>query len=217
MRLWRAAASVALLSRIVFFIHPLPLHFFYECLERGFSWQFTTGSLLHISLQLFVHPFLGVKKDSCESLFSMILISFRKKSKTFSVSSSHAWYSAAERPRRLGLNYLSLSAMASFSSLVWACVFAVHCCSSRNVNALPPPAQGVPLTSIAFGSCNKEWMDTDANLWVSVIKSAPNVWVWLGDAICESCYVDCIFRFHAWRCLHLHTPLCAAGEKESDH
>ena len=142
---------------------------------------------------------------------------FSQKSKTFSVSFSHAWYSAAERPRRLGLNYLSLSAMASFSSLVWACVFAVHCCSSRNVNALPPPAQGVPLTSIAFGSCNKEWMDTDANLWVSVIKSAPNVWVWLGDAICESCYVDCIFRFHAWRCLHLHTPLCAAGEKESDH
>jgi len=113
--------------------------------------------------------------------------------------------------------------MASFSSLLGACVLVVHwsCHSTRSVNALPTPAQDVPLKSIAFGSCNKEWMDTDADLWVSVIKSAPNVWVWLGDAICEFFYVNCIFRFYARHCLNLHTnhfetssPLCAAGEKE---
>ena len=65
-------------------------------------------------------------------------------------------------------------------------MLVVHFHSIPNVNALPPPAQGVPLKSIAFGSCNKEWMDTDAELWESVTKSAPSAWVWMGDAIYPS-------------------------------
>ena len=69
---------------------------------------------------------------------------------------------------------------------VCACSLAVHLDRLPSIRALPPPAQGVPLKSIAFGSCNKEGMDTDAELWESVIKSSPSVWVWMGDAICES-------------------------------
>ena len=75
----------------------------------------------------------------------------------------------------------------AWSSLVVdACLLVVHFHSIPNVNALPPPAQGVPLKSIAFGSCNKERMDTDAELWESVTKSAPSAWVWMGDAIYPS-------------------------------
>ena len=69
--------------------------------------------------------------------------------------------------------------------LVCACWLAVHLDRLPSIRALPPPAHGVPLKSIAFGSCNKEWMDTDAELWESVIKSSPSAWVWMGDAICE--------------------------------
>ena len=69
--------------------------------------------------------------------------------------------------------------------LVCASLLAMHLDRLPSIRALPPPAHGVPLKSIAFGSCNKEWMDTDAELWESVIKSSPSAWVWMGDAICE--------------------------------
>ena len=57
----------------------------------------SVGNLLHISLQLFVHPFLGVKKDSCESLFSMINFFWPKVKPSGSLSLMHGTLPPSDR------------------------------------------------------------------------------------------------------------------------
>ncbi len=43
-----------------------------------------------------------------------------------------------------------------------------------------------PLTSIAFGSCNRE--DLPQVLWPSITQNNPQVWVWLGDNVYGDTY-----------------------------
>ncbi|GAB3193983.1 alkaline phosphatase D [Pontibacter aydingkolensis] len=43
-----------------------------------------------------------------------------------------------------------------------------------------------PLTTLAFGSCNRE--DLPQPLWEPILKNEPQVWVWLGDNIYGDSY-----------------------------
>ena len=101
--------------------------------------------------------------------------------------------------------------------LVCVCSLAVHLDRLPSIRALPPPAHGVPLKSIAFGSCNKEWMDTDAELWESVIKSSPSAWVWMGDAICEctTCHAAAPREFAPANADAASVPYTDASDKQS--
>lgn len=57
-------------------------------------------------------------------------------------------------------------------------------CNAQNKNVPWKPAQldtTKTLTTIAFGSCNKQ--DLDQPLWPLIQQNKPDLWVWLGDII----------------------------------
>jgi alkaline phosphatase D len=41
--------------------------------------------------------------------------------------------------------------------------------------------KSVPLTTIAFGSCNRE--DKEQPLWRVIVGNRPQLWIWLGDNV----------------------------------
>lgn len=46
---------------------------------------------------------------------------------------------------------------------------------------VPPASAEQPVTTIAFGSCNRQ--DLPQVIWPAILKNDPQVWIWLGDNI----------------------------------
>lgn len=62
-----------------------------------------------------------------------------------------------------------------------ACVLALVLIFGTPFPVLPSPTDAQVLTRIAFGSCSKE--DLEQPLWEAVLRSQPELWIWLGDIV----------------------------------
>ncbi len=60
--------------------------------------------------------------------------------------------------------------------------FSAGCKRAPQSAAAPADtAKAAPLTTIAFGSCNRE--NRDQPLWPVIVGNRPQLWIWLGDNI----------------------------------
>jgi alkaline phosphatase D len=61
--------------------------------------------------------------------------------------------------------------------------FAVwlYACTPRPATIASGPVVAEPLTSIAFGSCNRE--DKPQPMWQYIVQNRPQLWIWLGDNV----------------------------------
>ena len=64
---------------------------------------------------------------------------------------------------------------------VSACVLALALITGFPSPLISSPPEGRPLTRIAFGSCNR--VDHEQPIWEAVVRSRPDLWIWLGDIV----------------------------------
>ncbi len=62
-----------------------------------------------------------------------------------------------------------------------ASAFALVLAAGFTAPVLPAPPGAEVVSRIAFGSCNKE--DRDQPLWEAIVRSQPELWIWLGDIV----------------------------------
>ena len=82
----------------------------------------------------------------------------------------------ARLARRLGNSARSSGRLAGS-----ACALALLLTAGSASLVLPAPPEAQVLTRIAFGSCNKE--DREQPLWEAVVRTRPELWIWLGDMV----------------------------------
>ena len=79
-----------------------------------------------------------------------------------------------------------------FISILFPLYFFISNCSSIKKNNYNlelnntetktlAPVSSKSMQKIAFGSCNKQ--DYPQNMWRTIIKEKPELWIWMGDAI----------------------------------
>ena len=62
-----------------------------------------------------------------------------------------------------------------------ACVLALALLAGSPSRLISSPPEARTITRIAFGSCSKE--DRDQPIWEAIVRSRPDLWIWLGDIV----------------------------------